>query len=71
MAGFDNNWRCQHDNTKGCPQGGCDHACARDEDAEIGRLTGQPIRPTTPPASTCIEHAYGTTTRLSFQIKVF
>jgi hypothetical protein len=24
-----------------------------------------------PPATTCIEHAYGTTTRLSFQIKVF
>lgn len=25
----------------------------------------------TPPATTCIEHAYGTTQRLSFQIKVF
>lgn len=24
-----------------------------------------------PPAMTCIKHAYGTTTRLSFQIKVF
>jgi hypothetical protein len=26
---------------------------------------------TIPPATTCIEHAYGTTERLSFQIKVF
>lgn len=25
----------------------------------------------TPPTTTCIEHAYGATTRLSFQIKVF
>ena len=24
-----------------------------------------------PPASTCIEHAYGSATRLSFQVKVF
>jgi hypothetical protein len=30
-------------------------------------LKARPTAPTT----TCIEHAYGTTTRLSFQIKVF
>jgi hypothetical protein len=29
-----------------------------------------PAEPSTP-CTTCIEHAYGTTTRLSFQIKVF
>lgn len=46
--------------------------------AEMGRLydeyhgglaarAGLPV----PPTTTCIEHAYGATTRLSFQIKVF
>lgn len=33
-----------------------------------GEADGAPL---SPPAMTCIEHAYGTTTRLSFQIKVF
>jgi archaeosine-15-forming tRNA-guanine transglycosylase len=29
------------------------------------------LRAESEPSTTCIEHAYGTTTRLSFQIKVF
>lgn len=38
---------------------------------EIGAeaLAARPIG--TPPATTCIEHAYGTATRLSFRIEVF
>jgi hypothetical protein len=42
MPGFDNDWRCVHDNTKGCPNGGCDHTCARDAGWQ-GRLAPAPI----------------------------
>lgn len=41
MSGFDGDWRCCQDNTKGCPQGGCEHRCARDAQDEIERLTGE------------------------------
>jgi hypothetical protein len=41
MPGFDNDWRCKHDNAKGCPNGGCDAECARDAGWQ-GKLTPGP-----------------------------
>lgn len=42
-------------------------ACERSDLDPLTCITNRPINFT----DTCIEHAYGTTTRLSFQIRVF
>lgn len=44
MPGFDDDWRCCHDNTKGCPAGGCDSGCARD-----AGWIGRDVPPSSPP----------------------
>lgn len=40
MSGFNDDWRCIHDDTKGCRLGGCDDYCAREEHEHIQLLMG-------------------------------
>jgi hypothetical protein len=49
MCGFDNDWACPNHKTENgkperCPAGGCRMGCcARDKQADLERLTGQPV----------------------------